>query len=62
MSAFAGYMDCVQYCYNGRCVTAENKFVCLCNTGYTGNKCTKRSKLFRQAINKIKQKMPFDIF
>ena len=24
---------------NGRCINQENKFVCTCNPGYTGQKC-----------------------
>ena len=58
---FADYMDCVQYCYSGRCVTQEDKFVCLCNTGYTGNNCTKGSKPFLQTIYKIRPEFFFNV-
>ena len=53
------YLDCVQYCFNGRCVTHKNKFVCLCNTDYTGDNCTKRGKPFPQTTDMIKRKNSF---
>ena len=42
---FKAYMDCVQYCYNGRCAIAKNKTLCLCNDGYIGDNCSKRKSV-----------------
>ena len=49
---FEGYIDCVKNCYNGRCVSKKKQFLCLCNTGFTGNNCSKRKPFLKTIYNR----------